>query len=70
MTSVPRGVLGVGGKQPNTVKGHSSAKLQFNKFVDLCKETNSGIGRSKILLYFDDWTADMFADEMVTIRII
>ena len=40
---------------------------QFNKFIEDARNKKSGIGSSKTFLNFEQWTADMFADEKVSI---
>jgi predicted NACHT family NTPase len=62
-----RGALGIGGKQPKTIYGHLASISQFNKFIEDARNKKSGIGSSKTFLNFEQWTADMFADEKVSI---
>ncbi len=62
-----RGALGIGGKQPKTINGHLASISQFNKFIEDARNKKSGIGSSKTFLNFEQWTADMFADEKVSI---
>ena len=60
-----RGKLRVGGGRPKTHEGHVNAIKQFNKFVDLARNENKGIGPNKLMKFYDEWTSHELANEEV-----
>ena len=56
--------LGTGGSRPNTlVSGHSSVIKHFDKMIELAKEEGKGVGPSRLIKPFVEWTKEDFANE-------
>jgi hypothetical protein len=59
--SLPR--LGAGGSRPKTLSGHSNVIKHFDKMIELAKVEGKGVGPSRLLKPYAEWTKEDFGNE-------
>jgi hypothetical protein len=59
------GEFGSGGSAQKTTEGYENAIIQFSKFVDNCRDVNTGYGLEKSFSYFQDAKTSEMANEQV-----